>query len=134
MRWMLLCLGFAPQIRMQRARAKSGKSTLAKLMARAYDPTSGAVRFGGVGLREATLDSLRERILVVPQEGELRFWTEFGRIEVEPGEIAVIPRGVKVRVELKGGRLMALTSGRSPRPSPGSSPAPTYRPASTRAC
>ncbi len=42
-------------------------------------------------------------LLVVPQEGELRLATEFGIIDIEPGEIAVIPRGVKVRVELLGG-------------------------------
>ena len=42
-------------------------------------------------------------MLFVPQEGELRLWTEFGIIDIEPGEIAVIPRGVKLRVELKGG-------------------------------
>ena len=33
----------------------------------------------------------------------LRLWTEFGIIDIEPGEIAVIPRGVKIRVELTGG-------------------------------
>jgi ATP-binding cassette subfamily B protein len=49
----------------------AGKSTLAKLMTRFYDPTAGAVRYGGVDLRDATLASLRERILVVPQEGYL---------------------------------------------------------------
>ncbi len=49
----------------------AGKSTVAKLMARLYDPTAGVVRFGGVDLREATLASLRERIVVVPQEGFL---------------------------------------------------------------
>jgi homogentisate 1,2-dioxygenase len=42
-------------------------------------------------------------MLFVSQEGELRLWTEFGIIDVEPGEIAVIPRGVKLRVELRGG-------------------------------
>lgn len=42
-------------------------------------------------------------LLVVPEQGELRFWTEFGIIDVEPGEVAVIPRGVKIRVELLGG-------------------------------
>ena len=42
-------------------------------------------------------------MLIVAQEGELRLWTEFGIIDIEPGEIAVIPRGVKMRVELKGG-------------------------------
>ncbi|MFN0030055.1 MAG: ABC transporter ATP-binding protein [Acidimicrobiales bacterium] len=49
----------------------AGKSTLAKLMARLYDPTVGTVSFGGVDLRDATLASLRERIVVVPQEGFL---------------------------------------------------------------
>ncbi len=49
----------------------SGKSTLAKLMARLYDPTTGTITFGGVDLRDATLASLRERVVVVPQEGYL---------------------------------------------------------------
>ena len=39
---------------------------------------------------------------VRPQQGDLRLWTEFGIIDIEPGEIAVIPRGVKIRVELTG--------------------------------
>jgi homogentisate 1,2-dioxygenase len=41
-------------------------------------------------------------MLFVPQEGALRLCTEFGVIDVSPGEIAVIPRGVKLRVELHG--------------------------------
>lgn len=49
----------------------AGKSTLAKLVARLYDPTEGHVRFGDVDLRDATLASLRNRIVVVPQEGFL---------------------------------------------------------------
>lgn len=49
----------------------SGKSTLAKLMARLYDPTDGTITFGGIDLRDATLASLRERVVVVPQEGFL---------------------------------------------------------------
>ena len=49
----------------------AGKSTLAKLLARFYDPRSGEVTYGGVDLRSATLASLRERIVVVPQEGFL---------------------------------------------------------------
>lgn len=49
----------------------AGKSTLAKLMVRFYDPTEGAVRYGDVDLRDATLRSLRERVVVVPQEGFL---------------------------------------------------------------
>ena len=49
----------------------AGKSTLAKLMVRFYDPREGSVSFGGVDLRDATLESLRDRIVVVPQEGFL---------------------------------------------------------------
>jgi ATP-binding cassette subfamily B protein len=49
----------------------AGKSTLAKLVARFYDPVEGAVRFGGTDLRDATRSSLRKRIVVVPQEGHL---------------------------------------------------------------
>ncbi|MFT7394705.1 MAG: ATP-binding cassette subfamily B protein [Candidatus Azotimanducaceae bacterium] len=49
----------------------SGKSTLAKLMARLYDPTAGTITFGGVDLRDATIESLRQRVVVVPQEGFL---------------------------------------------------------------
>jgi ATP-binding cassette, subfamily B, bacterial len=49
----------------------AGKSTLAKLIARLYDPTAGSVSFGGIDLREATVHSLRERVVVVPQEGFL---------------------------------------------------------------
>jgi homogentisate 1,2-dioxygenase len=41
-------------------------------------------------------------LLVVPQEGALVLATEFGRLSVAPGEIAVVPRGVKFRVELAG--------------------------------
>jgi ATP-binding cassette subfamily B protein len=49
----------------------AGKSTLAKLMARLYDPTQGSISFGGIDLRDATLASLRHRVVVVPQEGFL---------------------------------------------------------------
>ncbi|HXD45058.1 MAG TPA: homogentisate 1,2-dioxygenase [Pseudolabrys sp.] len=45
--------------------------------------------------------------LVVAQEGSLRFRTEFGVIDIEPGEICVIPRGVIFRVELIGGPARA---------------------------
>lgn len=38
--------------------------------------------------------------LIVPQEGPLRFKTEFGIIDVTPGEIIVIPRGIKYQVIL----------------------------------
>ncbi|MBS1191259.1 MAG: homogentisate 1,2-dioxygenase [Rhodocyclaceae bacterium] len=42
-------------------------------------------------------------LLVVPQEGRLRFATELGLIDAEPQEIVVIPRGVRFRVELPEG-------------------------------
>jgi len=48
-----------------------GKSTLAKIAGRLYDPVAGSVRFGGVDLREALLSNIRERIVVLPQEGFL---------------------------------------------------------------
>ncbi|MEY2571075.1 MAG: ATP-binding cassette, subfamily bacterial [Acidimicrobiaceae bacterium] len=49
----------------------AGKSTLAKLAARLYDPVDGVVRYAGIDLRDASLVSLRRRICVVPQEGFL---------------------------------------------------------------
>ncbi len=49
----------------------AGKSTLAKLMARLYDPQDGQVLFGGVDLRQASMEDLRRRIVVIPQEGFL---------------------------------------------------------------
>ena len=45
--------------------------------------------------------------LVVAQQNSLRFRTEFGVITVEPGEVAVIPRGVIFRVELVNGPARA---------------------------
>ena len=42
-------------------------------------------------------------LMFVPQDGNLRLVTEFGIIDIEPGEIAVIPRGVKFRVEIPSG-------------------------------
>ncbi|MGH7039206.1 MAG: homogentisate 1,2-dioxygenase [Stellaceae bacterium] len=42
-------------------------------------------------------------LLIVPQQGRLRLVTEFGLVEAAPGEIAVVPRGVKFRVDLPEG-------------------------------
>ena len=42
-------------------------------------------------------------LLIVPQKGRLRLATEFGIVAVEPNEIAVVPRGVRFRVELPDG-------------------------------
>lgn len=42
-------------------------------------------------------------LLIVPQSGKLRIVTELGVLEVPPGHIALIPRGVRMRVELPDG-------------------------------
>ena len=42
-------------------------------------------------------------LLFVPQQGALRLCTEFGIMDAAPGEIAVVPRGVTLRVELPDG-------------------------------
>jgi ATP-binding cassette subfamily B protein len=49
----------------------AGKSTFAKLLTRKYDPLGGAVAFGEIDLRAASYQSLRDRIVFVPQEGHL---------------------------------------------------------------
>lgn len=49
----------------------SGKTTLARLMCRFFDPTAGRILVGGVDLRDVPFESLRQRIAVVPQEGFL---------------------------------------------------------------
>ncbi|MFP5416934.1 MAG: ABC transporter ATP-binding protein [Actinomycetes bacterium] len=49
----------------------AGKTTLTALVARLYDPTTGAVRVGGVDLRDVRLASLRDRVGVVTQEAHL---------------------------------------------------------------
>ncbi len=41
-------------------------------------------------------------LLLVPCEGTLELATEFGRLVVAPGEIAVVPRGIRLRVEIRG--------------------------------
>ncbi len=42
-------------------------------------------------------------MLIVPQQGRLRVATEFGRIDAEPQEVVLIPRGIRFRVELPDG-------------------------------
>ncbi|MGQ2993813.1 homogentisate 1,2-dioxygenase [Variovorax sp.] len=42
-------------------------------------------------------------LLLVPQQGALRLHTELGRLQVAPGEIALLPRGMRFRVELPDG-------------------------------
>ncbi|MBV9952057.1 MAG: ATP-binding cassette domain-containing protein, partial [Acidimicrobiia bacterium] len=52
-------------------RTGSGKTSLGRLLLRFWDPTSGAVRLGGVDLRDTTAPDLRRRVGVVTQEVEL---------------------------------------------------------------
>jgi putative ABC transport system ATP-binding protein len=49
----------------------SGKTTLAKLLARLADPSSGSIRIGGVDLREVSRESRARAIRLVPQDGFL---------------------------------------------------------------
>jgi ABC-type multidrug transport system fused ATPase/permease subunit len=77
----------------------AGKSTLAKLVARFYDPTTGAVLIDGHDLRSVTMRSLRSQMGIVPQEGFLFSGTvreniAFGRPEASEEEIAAAARAV----------------------------------------
>ncbi|GLQ36333.1 homogentisate 1,2-dioxygenase [Amylibacter marinus] len=47
--------------------------------------------------------SADSELLVVPQQGRLRFYTELGVLDVAPQEIAIIPRGLVYRVEVLAG-------------------------------
>jgi len=49
----------------------AGKSTIAKLLARLYDPRAGGIRIDGADLRDVTQSSLRRQLGIVPQEGFL---------------------------------------------------------------
>jgi ABC-type multidrug transport system fused ATPase/permease subunit len=49
----------------------AGKSTIAKLLARFYDPVEGRITVDGIDLREVTQESLRRQLGIVPQEGFL---------------------------------------------------------------
>lgn len=64
----------------------AGKSTVAKLIARLYDPVDGSVSFGGLDLRDATMAGLRRSIVMVPQEGHLFGGTVRDNVRVGRGE------------------------------------------------
>jgi len=77
----------------------AGKSTIAKLVARFYDPTRGAVLVDGHDLRSVTQASLRGQLGIVPQEGFLFSGTigeniAFGRPDASEEEIRAAARAV----------------------------------------
>ncbi|KOT34170.1 ABC transporter [Streptomyces rimosus subsp. rimosus] len=77
----------------------AGKSTLVKLVARFYDPTSGAVRVDGTDLRELDLTGYRHRLGVVPQEsylfaGTVRDAIAYGRPDATDAEVEAAARAV----------------------------------------
>ena len=77
----------------------AGKSTVAKLLARFYDPRSGRITIDGHDLRDVTQASLRRQLGIVPQEGFLFAGTVrenlvFGRPDASPEEVAAAARAV----------------------------------------
>ncbi|MYV43140.1 ATP-binding cassette domain-containing protein [Streptomyces sp. SID1328] len=103
----------------------AGKSTLAKLLARFYDPTEGAVLLDGVDLRELALPELRRGVVMVTQEAFLFSGTvadniaigrpEATREEIEHAAkaigahefISALPDGYDTDVRKRGGRISA---------------------------
>ncbi len=77
----------------------AGKSTLAKLVARFYDPTSGRILIDGHDLRDVAASSLRSQMGIVPQEAFLFSGTigdniAFGRVDATPEEVEDAARAV----------------------------------------
>ena len=70
----------------------AGKSTVASLLPRFYDVTSGSISIDGKDIREVTLNSLREQVGIVPQETVLFNGTVYdnilyGRLDATPEEV-----------------------------------------------
>ncbi|UDY22451.1 ABC transporter ATP-binding protein [Nocardioides sp. Kera G14] len=103
----------------------SGKSTIAKLLTRLMDPSSGTVLLDGVDLREIRAESLRSSVVLVPQEGFLFDDTlaanvRYGDLTATDDQIvaaaeslglddwlASLPLGVATRVGQRGESLSA---------------------------
>ena len=103
----------------------AGKSTLAKLITRFYDPTAGTVRIDGYDLRQLANTDLRRSVTMVPQEGFLFTGTIrenilFGRPNASDEEVEAacrtlgidefirsLPNGYETMVSFRGSRLSA---------------------------
>lgn len=103
----------------------SGKTTLAKLLTRLMDPSRGVVRLDGIDLREVPFASLRERVVMVPQEGflfdaDLAANARYGRLDATDEDIRAaaaelglsdwldgLPHGLATRVGQRGVSLSA---------------------------
>jgi ATP-binding cassette subfamily B protein len=103
----------------------AGKSTIAKLVARFYDPSSGSVRLSRVDLRDTADVDLRDKVVTVTQEnflfsGSVADNIALGRPSATRGEvesaaaavgahefIAALPEGYDTDVRKRGGRLSA---------------------------
>jgi len=103
----------------------AGKTTIAKLMARFYDPTGGRVTLDGVDLRDLTNPDLRRAVVMVTQEnfmfdGTVADNIAFGKPDATPAEIeraaravgahefvTALPQGYDTDVAKRGARLSA---------------------------
>jgi len=79
----------------------AGKSTIAKLLMRFYDPTGGAVRIDGMDLRDLTTNSRARVVTLIPQEdflfnGTLRVNFKYGRPDVSDDEIWAVCRAMGI--------------------------------------
>ncbi|SNT02658.1 ATP-binding cassette, subfamily B [Actinacidiphila glaucinigra] len=95
----------------------AGKSTLVKMVARFYDPTSGAVLVDGQDIRGLDLTAYRQRLGVVPQEaylfeGTVRDAIAYGRMDATDAEVEAAARAVGAHdmiATLDGGYLHSVS-------------------------
>jgi ATP-binding cassette subfamily B multidrug efflux pump len=97
----------------------AGKTTLAKLLSRFYDPTEGVVRVDGYDLRTVTQDSLRQQMGIVLQDpflfnGTVKENIKFGRLEATAADVEAVARAVGAHefiVNLKKGYDTSVQEG-----------------------